>query len=94
VNQSQGSYLLFFGRLFNWTYNHRNCWIFISKDDFEEVSPLEQIEQILKGPATPDDVLTANVREDDDSWLYIDQSQLDNILNARDNNTQVSNVIV
>ncbi|CAG8598551.1 10756_t:CDS:10 [Paraglomus brasilianum] len=61
-----------------------------SKDDFEEESPLEQIEQILKEPAIPDSVLTANVHEDDDSWLYINPNQLDSMLDDKFNNAQAT----
>jgi len=48
----------------------------------------------LNEPAIPDSVLTANVHEDDDSWLYINPNQLDSMLDDKFNNAQVRHAVV
>jgi len=46
-------------------------------------TPSEQINCLLRNPI-PDEVLTANTIEDDDSWINIDHKQLEELLNERE----------
>ncbi|CAG8527388.1 2869_t:CDS:10 [Acaulospora morrowiae] len=45
-------------------------------------SPVEQINEILSRPLVPDELLTADKTQDDDSWLNVDPKQLEDLLEA------------
>ncbi|GES93477.1 protein ecdysoneless homolog [Rhizophagus clarus] len=47
-------------------------------------SSFEQINLLLRKPMIPDQVLTADTTEDDDSWINIDYKQLEELLNERE----------
>ncbi|CAI2171851.1 14211_t:CDS:10 [Funneliformis geosporum] len=49
-----------------------------------KITPFEQINQLLRNPMIPDDVLTSITIEDDDSWMNIDPKQLEELLNERE----------
>ncbi|CAG8591663.1 8006_t:CDS:10 [Funneliformis caledonium] len=49
-----------------------------------KTTPFEQINQLLRSPMIPDEVLTAITIEDDDSWMNIDPKQLEELLNERE----------
>ncbi|RIA99050.1 SGT1 protein [Glomus cerebriforme] len=53
-------------------------------NDASNTTLFEQINYLLRKPMIPDEVLTANTTEDDDSWINIDYKQLEELLNERE----------